>query len=58
MPSYDSSGIGTDSAFTASAYGDLDCDSIYSTFQRYGAVSTTTGDVQASGAAFVDHEIE
>jgi prepilin-type N-terminal cleavage/methylation domain-containing protein len=58
MPSYDSSGIGTDSAFTASAYGDLDCDSIYSTFQRYGAISATTGDVQASGAAFIDHEIE
>jgi prepilin-type N-terminal cleavage/methylation domain-containing protein len=58
MPSYASGGTGTGAAFTAGAYGDLDCDGTYSTFQRYGAISSATGDVQASGAAFVDQEIE
>jgi prepilin-type N-terminal cleavage/methylation domain-containing protein len=57
-PVYASSGTGTSSAFTATAYGDLDCDGILSTFQRNGSVSASSGDVQAAGAAYVDKEIE
>ena len=57
-PNYDSSGTGTSSAFTAGAFGDLDCDGTLSTFQRFGSISASSGDVQASGAAFVDKEIE
>ena len=57
-PTYLSAGTGTGATFTGSAYGDLDCDSILSTFQRYGSISSTSGDVQASGAAFVANEIE
>jgi prepilin-type N-terminal cleavage/methylation domain-containing protein len=57
-PNYDSSGTGTSAAFTAGAFGDLDCDTTLSTFQRFGSISATSGDVQASGAAYVDKEIE
>src|SRR5262249_6605742 len=35
---YDSGGTDTGSSFTARAAGDLDCDDIYSTFQRIGKV--------------------
>ena len=58
VPAYTSVGLGTSATFTAQAFGDLDCDSILSTFQRQGLVSPTSGDVQASGAAYVDKEIE
>jgi hypothetical protein len=47
VPSYESAGVATDTAFTASAHGQLDCDSICPTFQRHGAISSTTGEVQA-----------
>jgi prepilin-type N-terminal cleavage/methylation domain-containing protein len=57
-PVYASSGTGTSSVFTATANGDLDCDGIMSTFQRTGSVNASSGDVQASGAAYVDKEIE
>ena len=57
-PVYDSAGVGTSSTFTAKANADLDCDGTFSTFQRQGKVSATSGDVEASGAAYVDKEIE
>jgi prepilin-type N-terminal cleavage/methylation domain-containing protein len=57
-PKYTSTGTGTSAAFTAEAFGDLDCDSILSTFRRQGLVNPGSGDVQASGAAYVDKEIE
>jgi prepilin-type N-terminal cleavage/methylation domain-containing protein len=57
-PNYTSTGVSTSATFTAGAYGDLDCDGTLSTFRRFGAVSATSGDVQASGAAFVANEIE
>ena len=57
-PKYASAGTGKASTFVAEANGDLDCDGTFSTFRRNGAVSATSGDVQASGAAFVDLEIE
>ena len=57
-PIYASNATGTSSTFTARANGDLDCDGTFSTFQRQGKVSATSGDVEASGAAYVDKEIE
>jgi hypothetical protein len=36
---YDSSGTRVGATFTASAFGDLDCDGIYSTFVRVGEVA-------------------
>jgi len=57
-PNYTSSGTGTSSAFTGGAYGDLDCDGTLSTFRRFGSISATSGDVQNSGAPYVDKEIE
>lgn len=59
---FDSQGTLSGASFTASAYGDLDCDGIQSTFQRLGF-----GDPQAnraecamygSAAFFVDNETE
>jgi prepilin-type N-terminal cleavage/methylation domain-containing protein len=57
-PNYVSASTGTSATFTGSAFGDLDCDSILSTFRRFGSVSATSGDVQSSGAAFMANEIE
>jgi hypothetical protein len=60
--SFDSSGVLSQAQFTASAFGDLDCDGVQSTFQRIG-----WGDPQAnfaecamygSPAFFVDNETE
>ena len=33
---FSSSGEGANARFTATAYGDLDCDGVFSTFERYG----------------------
>ena len=57
-PIYDSAATGTSATFTAKANGDLDCDGTFSTFQRQGRINAGSGDVEASGAAFVDKEIE
>jgi prepilin-type N-terminal cleavage/methylation domain-containing protein len=57
-PVYASVGIHTSAAFVASTYGDLDCDSILSTFQRNGSVDPQTGDVNSATAVYVDREIE
>jgi prepilin-type N-terminal cleavage/methylation domain-containing protein len=57
MPTYTSNGTGAVAAFTARAFGDLDCDGILSTFQRQGGVNAG-GDVQASSAAYVNLELE
>jgi prepilin-type N-terminal cleavage/methylation domain-containing protein len=57
-PTYTSAATGATATFTAATYGDLDCDGIFSTFQRNGSVNAASGDVQATGAAYVDKEIE
>jgi prepilin-type N-terminal cleavage/methylation domain-containing protein len=57
-PKFSSSGTGTSSVFTAKANADLDCDTNLSTFQRQGKINASSGDVEASGAAYVDKEIE
>jgi prepilin-type N-terminal cleavage/methylation domain-containing protein len=57
-PVFTSTGTGKGALFTAIANGDLDCDGTFSTFQRQGRVNAGSGDVEASGAAYVDKEIE
>lgn len=42
---YDSSGSGASAQFTASAFGDLDCDGLTSTFVRFGSVREIQVDV-------------
>jgi len=56
-PLYTSSGTNKTSTFTATAHGDLDCDTTYSTFQRIGWVNASF-DVYASGGIFINNEIE
>ena len=60
---FDSNGkTGPDAQFTASAYGDLDCDGVMSTFQRmgFGDPSATMGNcsLQGSAAFYVEQETE
>jgi hypothetical protein len=57
-PTYAAEGTGLAAAYTATTYADLDCDGIYSTFQRGGSVTAGSGDVTAATAAYVDKEIE
>lgn len=52
-----SAGTGSTATFAAAAFGDLDCDSIFSTFSRSGRVLT---DLSVSGGAglFIQNDIE
>ena len=53
---YDSSGTTNDSKFTATAFGNLDGDAVFSTFTRVGSVV----DMEVKGGAglYIDKEIE
>jgi prepilin-type N-terminal cleavage/methylation domain-containing protein len=57
-PKYAGAGTGQAALFTAEANGDLDCDATESTFRRQGSINAGSGDVEASGAMFVNQEIE
>jgi len=57
-PLYDASGTAGTSVFTATANGDLDCDSAHSTFKRNGRINATSGDVEAAAAMYIVSEIE
>ena len=57
-PSYTSAGTGTAATFTATATGDLDCDTTLATFQRLGRVDAANGDVTGSRAPIVTNELE
>jgi len=55
---FDSSGTGADAVFTASAFGDLDCDGTMSTFRRVGLGVTNAADTRGEcsvkgSAAFI-----
>ena len=55
---FDSEGVGKDAAFTASAYGDLDCDGQQSTFQKMGRGDPAARHSECSmqgAAAFYSH---
>jgi type IV pilus assembly protein PilA len=54
---YDSSGTDSGSTFTASAFGDLDCDTIYSTYQRTGSVMSDNS-VTGGAGLFTKNDIE
>lgn len=59
---FDSSGTLSDAIFTASAFGDLDCDDQQSTFQRMGngdpSARPQECSIKGSAAFFVDNETE
>ncbi len=59
---YESSGVGAAARFTASAYADLDCDGVLSTFQRFGYGDTPDSDgycsMKSSSAFYKDKELE
>ena len=60
-PTYASSGVNENAAFTAGATGDLDCDDIRSTFVRVGSINTTgeiVGEVSGNTPATVTNELE
>tara|TARA_B100000029_G_scaffold511981_1_gene607396 strand:+ start:5741 stop:6265 length:525 start_codon:yes stop_codon:yes gene_type:complete len=57
---YDSEGVRAEAIMTASAYGDLDCDDVTSTFQILGLGDPQAGDIECSirGAAGLYSENE
>jgi prepilin-type N-terminal cleavage/methylation domain-containing protein len=57
VPGYAGSGVGSASKFTASAYGNLDCNAIGSEFRRDGFI-TTAGDVAGQTLPFIINELE
>jgi prepilin-type N-terminal cleavage/methylation domain-containing protein len=57
MPEYTGGGTGTQSKFTASVFGDNNCNGTYSEFRRDGFI-TTTGDVTGQTQAQVINEFE
>jgi len=54
---YASSGVDNASTFAAQAFGDLDCDTTYSTFEMVGSVQTD-GTVTGQAGMFKDSELE
>ena len=57
LPDYASGGTGTDAVFTATAFGDLDCDNTYSEYTRNGYV-TAVGDVTGQTQPVTVNEME
>jgi type IV pilus assembly protein PilA len=55
--SFDSAGTDSTATFTARANGDLDCDGIYSTFERIGGVDSQHN-VTGGSALYVYHDTE
>ena len=56
IPSYSSTGTGPAATFTATATGDLDCDSTLAIFRRAGAIKN--GDVSGAVQPYVENELE
>jgi type IV pilus assembly protein PilA len=54
---YTSAGLDTAAVFSAFAYGDLDCDAIYSTYMRGGSVMTDRS-VSGGSGLYTKNEIE
>lgn len=55
---FDSSGVSLAAAFTASAFGDLDCDGLRSTFHMYGFINTASGEPTLTAAQARLNELE
>jgi type IV pilus assembly protein PilA len=54
---FDATGTGTTAGFTSGAFGDLDCDSTFATFERAGTVDTNFS-VKGSSAIYSVNELE
>jgi len=54
---FDSTGVGVDAEYTATAAGDLDGDAQASSFQLLGSIESTTGEVTVAGPV-IDKELE
>lgn len=57
---FESSGTGASAKFKAVAHADLDCDGVWSTFERVGQGEVVGGECSVQGAAamFMDNELE
>jgi type IV pilus assembly protein PilA len=53
---FESSGTEDTAAFTAGAYGDLNCDDVISTFERHAAIVDKA--VRGAGALYTNNEID
>ncbi len=53
---YDSSGFDNTAEFTASAFADLDCDGVFSTFMRFGTVVDM--EVRDDGGVYIANELD
>jgi type IV pilus assembly protein PilA len=54
---FDSVGVGESATFTASAFGDLDCDGVFSTFVRVGT-GMPAGEVRGGAGLYMANELE
>ena len=54
---YAAAGSGRTSSFTAGAYGDLDCDNQFSTFERTGKIDSQ-GNVTGGAGLYIRNDIE
>jgi prepilin-type N-terminal cleavage/methylation domain-containing protein len=54
----ESSGTGPTAEFTARGFGDLDCDTVYSTFERYGWVQIQGNDISLQGGTYREQPLE
>jgi prepilin-type N-terminal cleavage/methylation domain-containing protein len=57
LPGYSGNGTGSTSTFTAFAKGDLNCNTVLSTFERQGGVNSN-GDVTGSYQPLIKNELE
>lgn len=57
MYHYEAAGLGTAAAFTVDAYGDLNCDAVYSTFEMQGKINAE-GEVVGQAGMYRDKELE
>ena len=55
---YNAANTGLESAFTARASGDLNCNLAFSAFERVGGVNRTTGEVIGGGGVFSVNPLE
>ena len=55
---HESIGTGASAEFTIRAFGDLDCDTVYSTFERYGWVEIQGNDISLQGGTYREQPLE
>ena len=55
---YESTGTEVNAKFNAWAYGDLDCDGVFSRFMRGGTIDATTRNPTGGAGLFTENEVE